>query len=554
MSEPSVAHDPTRWSAAWRAAFGPRWRTELVLLGALAGAFAALTPLSDPDLPIHLATGEWIARHGAVPFVEPFAWTRAGAPFQAYSWLPELLFYLALEAAGPVGLRILHGLLVAAAGASVLALGAAARWRPRTALLVATLHLVVAALLACCARPQILLFSVVPLAWAAAYRLSRGGRAGPTLAALFAVAALAANSHLLFPLTAAPIALLVARWRRTGPYGWTIVAAAALAVVAGWLASPYALSWPEVFRLNFAPNALIAYPSPLAEYAPGFGSAVALGVVPLVAVLALAALPWGLARVAMPGRERALAALYWLVGLLGFALAARALLVWWLLVLPWVGAALEAADDALRGERPAARHGRIVALWALCSLLLVTRLAPIAAAEGSEGTVRSRTLPAPAAPWVDPLAAWLECHARPGARGRLYTVHSYGSYLIWRLPALSPSIDGRTIFADSIARAESYRGAWDARPATYGPWAAADVAIVPAHFAAAAVLDSARGWRHAATVEWSGVRAGLWVRDAWWARAGRPASLPTRPAFVSGPGAVCAAAGEATAGGAAPRR
>ncbi|MFL5575160.1 MAG: hypothetical protein ACJ79S_04205 [Gemmatimonadaceae bacterium] len=549
MSQANTALQPRTWASEWRAAFGAHWRAELALLGALAGVFAALTPLSDPDLPIHLATGEWIARLGAVPRVEPFAWTRAGAPFQAYSWLPELLFYAALKFGGPAGLRGLHALFVVAAGAAVLVLGAAADWRPRVALAVATLNLVVAALVACCARPQILLFSLIPLAWAAAFRILRGGHVGRTVAALFAIAALAASSHLLFPLTGAPLVLLAARWRRGGPYGWGTVAAAALAVAAGWLASPYGLSWPDVFRLNFAPNALITYPSPLAEYAPGFGSAVALGVVPLAVVLALAALPWGLSRVAMPGRERALAAVYWAVGLVGFALAARALLVWWLLVLPWVGAAVEAADDALGGERPAARQGRIVALWALCSLLLLTRLAPIAAAEGAEGTVRTRTLPVPAAPWVDPLAAWLECHARPGATGRLYTVHSYGSYIIWRLPAYSPSIDGRTIFADSIAGAESYRGGWDPRPATYGPWAKADVAIVPAHFAAAAVLDTARGWRRAATAEWSGVRAGLWVRDGWWARAGRPGSLPARQAFVSGPGAVCAAASGATAGG-----
>ncbi|MFL5574858.1 MAG: hypothetical protein ACJ79S_02665 [Gemmatimonadaceae bacterium] len=539
-----------RWSTQWHAAFGARWLGELAILAVLAAAFAALTPLSDPDLPIHLATGEWIVRHGRVPFEEPFAWTRPGRPFQAYSWLPELVFYLTLKGAGPVGLRSLHGVLVAAAGAAVIALGHAARWRPRTALLVATLNLVVAALVACCARPQILLFSLVPLAWAAAYRLTRGERAPRAALTLFAVAALSANSHLLFPLTGAPLALLAARWRRGGPVRWTALAVAMLAVGGGWLASPYALSWPEIFRLNFTPNALIAYPSPLSEYAPGFGSAVALGVVPLVPVLALAALPWALSTVEMPPRERLLGAALWLVGLVGFALAARALLVWWLLLLPWVGQGVEAADRALAGDGAAARQWRIVSVWAVCSLLLLTRLAPIAAADGTEGTVRTRTLPVPAAPWVDPLAAWLECHARPGATGRLHTVHSYGSYLIWRLPGYSPSIDGRTIFADSIAGAEAYRGAWEARPTTYGPWAAADLAIAPAHFALAGVLDTATGWRRAATAEWSGVRAGLWIRDAWWTRAGGGAPLPGRGAWVSGPGAVCAHAGDARGGSA----
>jgi hypothetical protein len=528
-----------------------RWGAELALLAALTTVFAALTPLSDPDLPIHLATGEWIARHGRVPFEEPFAWTRAGQPFQAYSWLPELVFYLVLKAAGPVGLRVLHGLLVAAAGASVLALGHAARWRPRTSLLVATLNLVVAALVACCARPQILLFSLVPMAWAAAYLLARGEGTGRAALMLFATAALAANSHLLFPLTGAPLALLIARWRRGGPVRSTTIAAATLAITGGWLASPYVLAWPDVFRLNFAPNALINYPSPLSEYTPGFGSAVALGLVPLVPVLGLAALPWTLSGREIPSRDRLLGATLWLVGLIGFALAARAFLVWWLLVLPWVGQGIEAADRALSADRPAARQGRILMVWAVCALLLLTRLAPIATADGTEGTVRTRTLPSPAAPWVDPLAAWLECHTRPGAVGRLHTVHSYGSYLIWRLPEYPPSIDGRTIFADSIARAEAFRGAWETRPATYGPWTAADVAIVPAHFAVASVLDTATGWRRAATAEWAGVRAGLWVRDAWWARAGDGGAQQRHAAWVSGPGAVCAPAGGARGGGSA---
>ena len=67
-------------------------------------------PLADPDCPIHLATGEWIARHHAVPFIEPFAWTRPGAPFLAYSWAIELIYYI-MAHLGPLGLGALQGLL-----------------------------------------------------------------------------------------------------------------------------------------------------------------------------------------------------------------------------------------------------------------------------------------------------------------------------------------------------------------------------------------------------------------------------------------------------------
>jgi len=50
-------------------------------------------PLADADLPMHLAVGRWILSHGTFPHIEPFAWTRPGAAYFAYSWLPSIAFY-----------------------------------------------------------------------------------------------------------------------------------------------------------------------------------------------------------------------------------------------------------------------------------------------------------------------------------------------------------------------------------------------------------------------------------------------------------------------------
>ena len=78
--------------AAWTRDVGSAWPW---IVGALALGCAVagwLCPLIDPDLPVHLRTGEWILREGRFPFTEPFAWTRSGAPFFAYSWLAELLY------------------------------------------------------------------------------------------------------------------------------------------------------------------------------------------------------------------------------------------------------------------------------------------------------------------------------------------------------------------------------------------------------------------------------------------------------------------------------
>ena len=160
---------------------------------------------------------------------------------------------------------------------------------------------------------------------------------------------------------------------------------------------------------------------------PGFVSGVVLGPAPLALILALAALPWFLPAGAVEGRARVAAGAFWLIGLVAFALTARAFLLWWLLVLPTAGLVVEAAGDYLARETPVPRHVRILALWAACSVFLLTRLSASHEQEGEEGTVTSRTLPSPAAPWVDPIATWLTCNVRPGAGGRIFTAHGFGS-------------------------------------------------------------------------------------------------------------------------------
>ena len=58
----------------------------LVCFNGAAGACVA-----DPDLGWHLRTGEWIVQHHALPHVDVFSRFGAGRPWQAYSWLFELL-------------------------------------------------------------------------------------------------------------------------------------------------------------------------------------------------------------------------------------------------------------------------------------------------------------------------------------------------------------------------------------------------------------------------------------------------------------------------------
>src|SRR4051812_7542044 len=177
-------------------------------MGIVVFCFGAVRPLADPDLPMHLAVGEWIVRHRDVPMVEPFAWTRAGAPYYAYSWLPQTVFYLVLDTFGHVGLRALQGLLVLASACAVVALARAASWRPSQAIILAGCNLIVGALFVALLRPQSILLVTIPIVWTAFYRIARDAPVRGPAVALFVASAVTANSHLFFPITLAPAILL----------------------------------------------------------------------------------------------------------------------------------------------------------------------------------------------------------------------------------------------------------------------------------------------------------------------------------------------------------
>ena len=66
--------------------------------------------LSDPDPWWHLATGRWIVEHRAIPHVDPFSFTVAGAPWRAVDWLADLAMYGSCALGGDAGLGVLTAL------------------------------------------------------------------------------------------------------------------------------------------------------------------------------------------------------------------------------------------------------------------------------------------------------------------------------------------------------------------------------------------------------------------------------------------------------------
>ncbi len=72
----------------------------------------AARPLSHDDLFWHLQSGAWMVEHHAVPHVDPFSFTRAGAPWVTHEWGFSLLVYWIWLLAGPVALIATRVLLV----------------------------------------------------------------------------------------------------------------------------------------------------------------------------------------------------------------------------------------------------------------------------------------------------------------------------------------------------------------------------------------------------------------------------------------------------------
>ncbi len=77
------------------------------------------SPIRDADIWWHLRTGQWVVDHGAVPTTDPFSTYGQGRPWVAYSWLFEVLAYGLYRAAGFTGLLALRIVVALAALAAV---------------------------------------------------------------------------------------------------------------------------------------------------------------------------------------------------------------------------------------------------------------------------------------------------------------------------------------------------------------------------------------------------------------------------------------------------
>ena len=88
----------------------------LVYLAAFLSTLALAHPvLTDQDPFWHIAAGNWIIEHRAIPHRDVFSNSMPGAPWVAHEWLAEVVIALVYDHLGWAGLVVMTGLVFAAA-------------------------------------------------------------------------------------------------------------------------------------------------------------------------------------------------------------------------------------------------------------------------------------------------------------------------------------------------------------------------------------------------------------------------------------------------------
>ncbi len=226
--------------------------------GLLAFVVVVASPaiLNDGDTFWHLATGEWILRHMAVPTTDPFSYTFAGAPWQAHEWLSEALMALVYRTGGWSGVTILFA---GAFGATALILSAyLARWLAAGPLMVATIFALASGAPNWLARPHLLALPLFAV-WLVGMLKAREEDRAPSWL-LLPVMLVWANLHGGFVLglaLVAPFALEALIAHRRDPWvairAWAPFGLAALVVSMatphGWAAFSFALKVTQMTSL-----------------------------------------------------------------------------------------------------------------------------------------------------------------------------------------------------------------------------------------------------------------------------------------------------------------
>jgi hypothetical protein len=159
----------------------------VLLIPAVLGS--SLTIFNDGDVSWHIATGQWILDHWAIPHTDPFSFTWFGKPWVPIEWLAEVIYALAYRVAGYAGVAALVTAALMALHAIVYL--TASRWIRAALLPIVAMDFVLVPMLL--ARPHLLTWPLLASWTLLMLRAREQDRAPPLYAALLMT--LWANLH-----------------------------------------------------------------------------------------------------------------------------------------------------------------------------------------------------------------------------------------------------------------------------------------------------------------------------------------------------------------------
>lgn len=402
--------------------------TALLFLPALVCFFRDV--VDDPDVWWHLRAGQWIFQHGAWPTVDTFSFYGAGNSWAAYSWIPELLLYGLYEAFG------LRGLVLYTAGLSVAIVAAfhGLAWRlTENSLLAVVLTLAGALGLICLETPRPWLFSIL-LFVVELHLLLVAGRTGNRRLLLWLVPLFAfwANVHIQFVLGLVVLGMAVAE---------------PLLVRVPWIrrlddgSSKISFRWMLlIFGLCLAATLLNPYHYHLYEVAAQLVGQASLwnliqelGAMPFQSVDNWIVLAVTIGAAFAMGRKGRVRLLLWLLLAMAVYFSFRSRRDAWIVLFVGLAVLAYTAPKAMFPKNlPLPRPWK----WAVAGLVAAGVVGgSLLASESKLQQEIAKQYPVQAVKFV----------AGQGCSGPMFNPFDWGGYLIFNLPHVPVSIDGRTM-------------------------------------------------------------------------------------------------------------
>lgn len=150
----------------------------VLLIPAVLGS--SKTIFNDGDVSWHIATGQWILDHHAIPRADPFSFTWAGKPWVPIEWLAELIYALAYRLAGYGGVAAV--VTAALIGLHAVVYSSARRWMRSALLPIVAMDFALIPMLS--ARPHVLTWPLLAL-WTWLMLNAREKDRAPPLVAAF---------------------------------------------------------------------------------------------------------------------------------------------------------------------------------------------------------------------------------------------------------------------------------------------------------------------------------------------------------------------------------